>query len=286
MMPPSMNPSNNITFYPINTDQVAELDRLLMLDHSLTTILGELLPPGLQLLSGQLVLDVACGPGGWSIEVARAYPDVDVIGIDINQKMIRYANAQARTYQLHNINFQVMNALEPLIFPDDTFDMVNARLVSPFVPALFWPTFVQECARVVRPGGVLRITDYEWISCNGQATESYMEMIKKSMWHASLAFAPDALGVIARLEGFLQVAGLVDLHSIDRVLAYTCTTPSYELWRQNFMIGASLMLPFFLKLHVTTEEDFEQVYQQMDIEMREPNFYAHMPLLSAWGFKP
>ncbi len=281
-----MQSSNNTTFYPINPDNVAELDRLLMLDQSITTMLEELLPPDIQLTSGQLVLDIACGPGGWPIEVARTYPDVDVIGIDINQKMIRYAEAYARAYQLHNASFKVMNALEPLAFPDDTFDLVNARFVSPFVPALCWPTFIQECVRVVRPGGVLRITDCEWMLCNGQATTSYIEMLKQAMWFAELAFAPDALGIIARLESFLRAAGLMNLGHIDRVLEYTCATPSYEAWYQNLMIGASLILPFFLKLHVTTKEDFEQIYWQMDVEMREPEFYACMPLLSAWGVKP
>lgn len=280
-----MNSASNATFYPIDTDEVAELERLLMLDHTITTLLERLLPPEIQLAPGQLVLDIACGPGGWPVEVARTYPDIDVIGIDINQRMIRYAEAQARTYQLHNASFQVMNALEPLAFPDDTFDLVNARFVSPFVPAIRWPTFIQECVRIVRPGGVLHITDCEWLLCNGQVTESYIEMLKQSMWHAGLTFTPDAMGVIARLEGFLRAAGLVNLHSIDRMLEYTCTTPSYELWRQNLMIGASLMLPFFLKLHVTTKKDFERIYQQMDVEMREPEFYAHVPLLSAWGVK-
>ncbi len=281
-----MNPSSNTTFYPINQDNIAELDRLLMLDQSITTMLEELLPPDIQLTSGQLVLDIACGPGGWPIEVARTYPDVDVIGIDINQKMVRYAEAHARAFQLRNVSFKVMNALEALAFPDNTFDLVNARFASSFVPALRWPAFIQECVRIVRPGGVLRITDCEWMLCNGQATASYVEMLKQSMWHAQLAFAPDALGIVPRLESFLRATGLINLGHIDRVLEYTCATPSYETWYQNLMIGASLILPFFLKLHVTTKENFEQIYRQMDIEMREPEFYARMPLLSAWGVKP
>ncbi len=42
------------------------------------------------------VLDVACGPGGWALDLAQQYPDIQVVGVDIDEGMIEYANTMAR----------------------------------------------------------------------------------------------------------------------------------------------------------------------------------------------
>ncbi len=42
-------------------------------------------PDDFRLSQVHLVLDLACGPGGWAIDVARAYPNIDVMGVDISQ---------------------------------------------------------------------------------------------------------------------------------------------------------------------------------------------------------
>ena len=49
------------------------------------------------------MLDLACGPGGWACEVARLYPQIDVIGVDISEKMMRYARAHAQAQRLDNV---------------------------------------------------------------------------------------------------------------------------------------------------------------------------------------
>ena len=73
------------------------------------------------------------------LEVARAYPHIDVVGVDISEKMIRYAQAQARVLGLDNVSFQVMDVINPLAFPEEAFDFVNARFISPFMPKDGWP---------------------------------------------------------------------------------------------------------------------------------------------------
>jgi ubiquinone/menaquinone biosynthesis C-methylase UbiE len=84
-------------------------------------------------------------PRGWASDVARTYPQIDVVGVDISQKMIRHAQAHARTQGLDNASFQVMDVLKPLEFPDDAFEFVIARFISPFMPKEAWPNFLQEC---------------------------------------------------------------------------------------------------------------------------------------------
>jgi len=113
-MPTSpFNPPDENT-YVIDTENAAELARLLHQDRITTKSMGGLLSeqPDLSIIHD--ILDIACGPGGWALEVADTYRHMEVVGIDISESMIEYARALARAQKLENIEFLVMNALKPL----------------------------------------------------------------------------------------------------------------------------------------------------------------------------
>ncbi len=117
----------------------AEMVRLTEQDHHITEGMGGLFPEQPDLSGINRILDVACGPGGWPLEVAYAYPDKQVVGIDVDEGMISYATELARAARLDNVSFRVMNAIEPLDFPDAYFDLVNARFMVGFLPTTLWP---------------------------------------------------------------------------------------------------------------------------------------------------
>src|SRR5205807_6846840 len=94
------------------------------------------------------VLDVACGPGGWALELAQAHAHMQVTGIDISSNMIEYANAQARASGLDNARFKVGNITEPLDFPNESFDLVNARHIEEVIPVTAFPPLFQELYRI------------------------------------------------------------------------------------------------------------------------------------------
>src|SRR5262245_37890349 len=65
-----------------------ELTRLHLQDQMLTAGMGGVLPEQADPARFQNVLDVACGTGGWLIEVARAYPAISrLVGVDISARM-------------------------------------------------------------------------------------------------------------------------------------------------------------------------------------------------------
>src|SRR5438067_4375320 len=120
-------------------DSSAAMVRLIQQDAHYTKAMGGLLPEQSNLSTLHSVLDVGCGLGGWAFELAQKYPDIEVIGIDSNAHMINYANGQARAGGLNNAQFEVANALGPLDFPAGSFDLVNARFISGFMPVTAWP---------------------------------------------------------------------------------------------------------------------------------------------------
>ena len=116
--------------------------RLIEQDRHFNRAMGGLLAeqPESVLASVRRVLDVASGPGGWALDLAQQYPDIQVVGVDIDEGMIQYANTMARASGLDNALFQVMDATKPLDFPDESFDLVNARFLVGFLTREQWPT--------------------------------------------------------------------------------------------------------------------------------------------------
>jgi len=67
------------------------------------------------------LLDVGCGPGWLAIHAAQGQPELDCIGIDSSETMIKLANRN-KSRRL-NVTFRHMDARE-IVYPKDTFDNV------------------------------------------------------------------------------------------------------------------------------------------------------------------
>ncbi|MBO1750766.1 methyltransferase domain-containing protein [Actinotalea sp. BY-33] len=111
------------------------------------------LSPGLSLL------DVGCGPGTVTADLAtRVAPGV-VVGVDASEAVLDVARAAAREAGATNLTFEHGDAMD-LPFPDDSFDVVHAHQVlqhlSDPVGAL------REMRRVARPGGVVAVRDADY----------------------------------------------------------------------------------------------------------------------------
>src|SRR5258706_9963258 len=162
-MPEPINPrgQDNPSQYAVtDRNNEAEMIRLMIQDSLITAGTGgplaEQPDPGVF----ARVLDIGCGPGGWLLETATRYPHTSLVGIDISWRMIEYARAQAQAQKLTDgVEFLVADALRPLDFPDDAFDMVNMRLGSSFLLVQDWPSLLRDMLRVTRPGGIVRLTD-------------------------------------------------------------------------------------------------------------------------------
>ncbi len=112
------------------------------------------LRPGLDLL------DVGCGPGTITVDLARRVAPGRVIGVDRAPEVLTQAKAHA-SGQGVSIDWHVSDAYA-LPFPDASFDVVHAHQLlqhlSDPVRAL------AEMRRVLRPGGVLAARDSDYAS--------------------------------------------------------------------------------------------------------------------------
>jgi SAM-dependent methyltransferase len=281
------DPQDQNTYF-IDAENAAEMARLTNLARLITRNMGGVFPLEIDLAGVQRVLDIACGPGGWALDVARAYPEKQVTGIDISRLMIAYAQAQAGEQGLTNVQFEVMDALKPLAFADNSFDLVNARFISGFMSKVAWPKLVREMVRITRPGGVIRLTEIESAMTNSPSAEKLFALCSRALYLSGQSFSVDGrnIGITLMLGRLLRDAGCLTNGKAAYAIDFSFGTEEYTSEYQDLRTFLKLIQPFLVKVGVAAQEEIDALYHRAMEEMQSLDFCGIWPFFSVWGTKP
>ncbi|NTW55770.1 MAG: methyltransferase domain-containing protein [Chlorobiaceae bacterium] len=129
------------------------------------------------------VLDVCSALGGPARHLARMY-GCRVTGLDATVRMHEEAVRRTKEVGLEKrIEYRLGNALD-MPFPENTFDVVWGQDAWCYITDK--KRLIEECARVLKPGGVLAFTDWletgpmtgdEWLALNTFMVFPYMETL-------------------------------------------------------------------------------------------------------------
>lgn len=274
--------------YVLDAESAAEMARLMRQEQLLTSGMGGVFPEQVDLSGVERVLDLACGPGGWALEVAYTYSDMKVVGVDISERMIAYANTQAQVQHRPNISFQVMDILKPLAFADSSFDLINARLISTFMQRDQWSRLFAECLRVLRPGGIMRLTEVHLGLSNKPAFEKTFQTSLQVLHHVGMSFSPSGLyhTTVQMLPFFFRQAGLEIQGNMAHFLDFSAGTEARDSFYHDCAMMFQLVEPLVVKTGFSTLEDWHELYQRGLAEMYQEDFCAAWILLTVWGSKP
>jgi SAM-dependent methyltransferase len=161
---------------------------------------------------GDRVLDVGCGPGGFTLAVARATgPDGSVVGIDLSVPMLERARQRTRDAGAQNVGFVTGDA-QTHVFDEAAFDMAVSRFGVMFfddVEAAF-----ANMARAVRPSGRLGFVCWqdaavnEWMLVPSTAALAHVPGPDPTVFETLNPFEladPDRLTAILEGAGFAEI---------------------------------------------------------------------------------
>lgn len=283
-----MSTSSEGSSYVFDAESAIELARLLEHNILISRSMGGLFPEGTDLSQTKTILDIACGPGGWVMEVARENPSIQVTGIDISVRMIQYARASTAVRALDNATFRVMDVTRPLDFPDGSFDIVNARTIAAFMQPAQWPTLLQEMYRVCRPGGIVRLIEGEMPVTTSPAFERITSLFLEAMHKQGRLFAPDGrhFCITAVMGSLMREAGFQDVRQLPTMGEFSAETEAHGITYQDFMVMYHEIEPLLVKMNLISSKDYQPLYQQALAEMLADDFCAIGFVLLVWGKRP
>ncbi|MFC0599214.1 class I SAM-dependent methyltransferase [Streptomyces palmae] len=112
-----------------------------------------------RLRPGMSLLDVGCGPGTITADLAELVAPGRVTAVDTSAPVLERARAVAEERGLTGVRFTVADVLG-LDFPDGSFDVVHAHQVLQHVGDPV--AALREMRRVCRPGGVVAARDADY----------------------------------------------------------------------------------------------------------------------------
>jgi SAM-dependent methyltransferase len=174
---------------------------------------------------GQRVLDVGCGPGALTAELAARVGAAAVAAVDPSEPFVAAARAR-------NPGVEVQQAsAEQLPFPDATFDAALAQLVVHFMADPV--AGLGEMRRVTRPDGV--VAACVWDHAGGQGPLS-------PLWDAVRELDPEATDesrLAGSREGDLErLFGEAGLREVEETaLSVRVEHPTFEEWWEPFTLG-------------------------------------------------
>ena len=285
MEPPKEHPS---TYFVQDRSNLEEMTRLEIQDNMITTGMGGVLPELADPTILRSLLDVGCGTGDWLLETARTYPTIKkLVGGDISGKMLDHARTKAEQQQLgKRVQFQTMDALRALDFPDASFDLVNQRFGASWLRTWEWTKMLLEYQRVTRPGGIMRITEGNvTIESNSPALTKLSKIGLEVCFRSGRLFTESSDGITNELVRLMREHGFEDVQSRPYTLVYRAGTESWQSFYEDVLHGFRVALPFFQKW-ASVPSDYEDIYQQALKEMQQPDFVATYTLLTCWGTTP
>jgi ubiquinone/menaquinone biosynthesis C-methylase UbiE len=265
-----------------------EIEWLRLIGPLLTEGTGGLLAERANLFGINDILDIGCGPGDWVLAVAAAYPDIQVTGIDVSKTVLDEAASHARTRGYENAHFRAMDATLPLDFDNASFDLVNARTIVGFMNPGLWTQLLAEIRRILRPGGVFRITEFSEGLTNSAAAGTFWGLYSKALSVTGRSFDPDGrhIGIINQLPKLLRDAGFKVVQMKAHAIEHSAGTARREGWYKNYSIVFKLLKPFVTKAGVMTEAEFDSLYQQFQGEFLSDSFTGMEIYLTVWGENP
>ena len=223
----------------------------------------------LDLHSGMCALDVACGTGDITCQMAEKYPDVNVVGIDFSEEQISIAREKAVNKKLNNVVFIVMSAYDiKNLAAEYQFDRIFIRWVLGHLKEPH--RVIESCKALLKPHGLM-------ICEEGDIQTHHCESENKSFLQSYGLFVSNILnlqkkrGVDAEIGTKLPALfrAVFNDEAIIETERHQLTLESVEEKEAASTSFLDEVGQRFVEEHVLTQQQLEKLKLELDIIVHE-----------------
>lgn len=236
--------------------------------------------------SGSKILIAGCGTGSEAAQVAVAFPNADILAIDLSRSSLSYAALKCEEFGLPNIRFAQADILK-LDELNDTFDAIISGGVLHHMHD--WKHGWMSLYRRLKPGGLMRISLYSAMARRHIITAQ--QLIKKAGYPGTAdgirLFKRDAAGLLP-WDTYHNIARTGDYYqqSTCRDLLFHVQEHCLDLLQIDSLLDQVGLT--FLKMNVSAESArlYSTLYSQdkdgkslanwHDFEQRYPDTFFNM----------
>jgi SAM-dependent methyltransferase len=229
---------------------------------------------------GSEILDVGCGPGFATLDLARLVgSEGKIVGVDASEKFIGHLQRQIEAAGLQNVTAEIGD-VHALDFAENSFDGAFARWLLCFVENP--EAVVANVSRLLRPGGAFVVKDY----FNYLSVKVYPEK-------ESIVRLFEANHKSVRLHGgSYDIAGLLPeicaRHGFDIKIIKPITRAARvnsRTWNWATMFLRSFV-PKLVENEILTQNEINEFWRDWDELSANPSaFFYTPPMLGIIGVK-
>lgn len=229
---------------------------------------------------GQTLLDLGCGPGFTTLDLAAlAGPVGRVIGVDVSERFIANVHAQCRDRRIENVTARVGDIHE-LDLPPASLDGAYTRWVLCFVADP--QRAIDRVARALRPGATFAVQDYYNYRALALCPRSDIFDRVVAAVAESWSMHGGDCDVGRRVPGMMRRAGL-RVREITPILRIARPTDSLWQWPATFF---RIYVPTLVQMGMLTADDQRAFETEWQARSNDPDsFLTTPPVLDIIGVK-
>lgn len=136
------------------------------------------------------VLDIGCGPGAQTLDLAALLPSASIVAVDLHPPFVEETRRRARAHGVADRVEALVADMTALPFEDAGFDLLWCEGAA-YVMGL--PAALAAWRRLLRPGGRLALTEAAWLVADPPEEA-------RRFWHAGYPAMTDVAGCRAAVQ--------------------------------------------------------------------------------------